>query len=78
MSISCCTSSISQNPPLNRRVCQLELFPLIKKRQKPQISSVPGTHPLERNRYQVTVGGKAIATGLTSDEALTIAKRGEG
>jgi hypothetical protein len=47
-------------------------LPFIK-RQKPQISSVPGTHPLERNRYRVTVGGKAIASNLTADDAAKLA-----
>jgi hypothetical protein len=53
---------------------QLELFPLAAKRQKPQISSIPGTHPLERNRYQVTVGSKAIASELDADDASQLAK----
>lgn len=80
-----CATSIQQNSPPSRRVkklsslqesFQLELFPLPKpippKRQKPQISSVPGTHPLERNRYQVTVGDRVIASHLDIDDALEV------
>ena len=86
-----CSTIIPQNSPPNRRVrelsttqetLQLELFPLPKalpkKRHKPQISSVPGAHPLERNRYRVMVGGEILGDRLTLDEALVIAKRGEG
>jgi hypothetical protein len=79
-----CNTIIPQNPPPNRRVeelstvqenfQQLELFALPPKRQKPQISSVPGTHPLERNRYQVTMGGKAIASKVNANEASLLAK----
>lgn len=52
---------------------QLELFPLSSRREKAQISSIVGTHPLERNRYRVTVGGKTIASKLTADDAAKLA-----
>ncbi len=77
-----CNIMVSQNPPPNRRVeklstqqesLQLELFQLPQKRQKPQISSVPGVSAKDPYRYRVMVGGKAIASELTADAAVTLA-----
>lgn len=53
---------------------QLELFPLPKKRQKPQISSIPGVSPKERDRYRVMIGDRILGDKLTLDEALKLAK----
>ena len=47
------------------------------KRQKPQILSVPGVSPKERNRYRVKLGTETLGTHLSIDEAITLAKRGE-
>lgn len=55
---------------------QLELFPLANKRQKPQITSVPGVSPKERNRYRVTLAGEILGDLLTLDEAVQLAKQG--
>ncbi len=44
--------------------------------RKPQIQSVPGIPAKERHRYRITLDGKILATGLTSDEALEMVKRG--
>jgi hypothetical protein len=55
------------------------LHPLehLKKRQKAQISSVPGASPKNPRRYRVMIGDEIVATNLTSDQALQIAKGGE-
>jgi hypothetical protein len=52
---------------------QLELFPVSTKREKPQISSVPGISATTRRRYQVAIGDRVIATRLTVDQAWEIA-----
>jgi hypothetical protein len=75
---------IIQNSPLNRRIDklstqqesfqQLELFPLPLKRQKPQITSVPGTSIRERDRYRVVIEGAILGDRLTLDEAVNLAK----
>lgn len=76
-----CNTSIPHNSPPNKRVkhklstveesCQqLELFPLLKKRQKPQISSVPGVSPKDPKRYRVKLGDEILGDKLTLDEAL--------
>lgn len=55
---------------------QLELFPLPLKRQKPQITSVPGASIRERDRYRVVVGGEILGDWLNIDQAIKLAKRG--
>lgn len=55
---------------------QLELFPL-SRRQRPQIKSVPGASPKQRDRYRVMIGDKILGDQLTLDEALQLAKRGD-
>lgn len=54
-----------------------DLFNQLSKRQKPQIESIPGVLPKERKRYQIKVGEQVIATNLSIDEALQVAKGGE-
>jgi hypothetical protein len=44
--------------------------------QKPQIVSVPGISPKERNRYRVVVGTEILADGLTADEAFELTGKG--
>ncbi len=56
---------------------QLELFPLPNKRQKPQISSVPGIPPKERNRYRVVFGEQILGDRLTIEQALSLAQKGD-
>lgn len=56
---------------------QLELFPLSGKRQKPQILSIPGASPKERNRYRVLLGEKVLGDRLTAQEAQRLANGGE-
>jgi hypothetical protein len=46
---------------------------LLNKRQKPQISSVPGVPATERQRYRVMIGDRVIATALNIDDALEVA-----
>lgn len=55
---------------------QLELFSLHPKRQKAQISSIPGASPKNRHRYRVTLGDRILGDRLTLDEALELARRG--
>jgi hypothetical protein len=50
---------------------QSELFS-----RKPQISSIPGISPRERNRYRVTLGDEVIGDRLDLDEALKVTKFG--
>lgn len=64
--------------PEGRSARQLELFPLPLKRQKPQITSVPGASIKERDRYRVSLGAVILGDKLTLDEAVKLAKRGEG
>jgi hypothetical protein len=68
------TTSIAHNPPVEGR--QLELFTHTGNRYKPQISSISGIHPKERNRYRVSVGDEILGTQLSLDEALKLAKGG--
>jgi hypothetical protein len=66
-------TSITQNPLLEGR--QLELFNYTGKRHKPQISSIPGIHPRERNRYQVKLADAFLGTHLTLDQAIALANQ---
>jgi hypothetical protein len=44
--------------------------------QKPQILSVPGISPKQRDRYRVVMGDRILGDQLTLDEALLLAKGG--
>ena len=44
--------------------------------QKAQIESIPGIPARERHRYRVTLNGEILATGLTSEQAFEMVKRG--
>jgi hypothetical protein len=46
---------------------------LLNKRQKPQISGIPGVSVTERQRYRVMIGDHLIASHLDLDSALEIA-----
>lgn len=46
-----------------------------QKRKKPQISSIPGISPKERNRYRVMLDSAVIGDHLDLDAALKLAKR---
>ncbi len=50
-------------------------FPPQPKRQKPQISSTPGTSPKELSRYRVTLAGQVLGDRLTADEALALSNQ---
>ena len=54
------------------------MFPLSGKHLKPQISSIPGISVTERRRYRVIAGERILGDRLTLEEALKLAKRGEG
>jgi hypothetical protein len=45
-------------------------------RQKPQISSIPGVSPKQRDRYRVVMGDRILGDRLTLDEALKLAQGG--
>jgi hypothetical protein len=45
-------------------------------RHKPQIVSIPGISPKERNRYRVTLGDQVLGEKLSINEAVEMAKRG--
>lgn len=45
----------------------------LQKRQKPQISSIPGISPRIRNRYRVVLGDEVLGTELDLDAALQLA-----
>jgi hypothetical protein len=68
-----CATSIPQNSPAKGR--QLELFTFKGKRHKPQISSVPGISPKQRDRYRVLVGNVVLGDRLTLDEAIALANQ---
>jgi hypothetical protein len=51
----------------------LDPLHLLNKRQKPQVSSIPGVSVTERERYRVMIGDRIIATGLNIDDALEVA-----
>lgn len=53
---------------------QLELFAKISTPQKPQITSIEGISPKERNRYRVVLGERILGDRLTLDQALELAK----
>jgi hypothetical protein len=57
---------------------QVVSFLASQKQQKPQISSIPGIPPKERNRYRVMLGDEILGNRLTLDEALKLAKGGKG
>jgi hypothetical protein len=61
--------------PRQSQTRQLELFPS-SKQQKPQIASIPGVSPRERNRYRVVLGNGILGDRLSIDEAINLAKRG--
>lgn len=69
-----CAISIARNPLAEGR--QLELFNHTGNRHKPQISSIPGISPKQRDRYRVTLGNQVLGNFLTIDEALKLAKQG--
>ena len=46
-------------------------------RQKPQISSIPGVSPKQRDRYRVVFGDEVLGDQLTLDEAIALAKGGK-
>lgn len=56
---------------------QLKLFPIpvaaLPSPRKPQVVSIPGVSPKDPYRYQVKLGGKAIASELTADDAAKLA-----
>lgn len=69
-----CNLSVTHNSPVEGR--QLELFNHTGKRHKPQISSIPGISPKQRNRYRVMLGSEILGDFLTIDEAVNLAKLG--
>ncbi|HEY9892131.1 MAG TPA: hypothetical protein V6D37_10065 [Candidatus Sericytochromatia bacterium] len=56
---------------------QLNLSNFARKRQKPQIESIPGISPKQRDRYRVVLRGEILGDRLTLDEAIALAKGGK-
>jgi hypothetical protein len=48
---------------------------LDRNQQKPQISSIPGISPKQRDRYRVTVENRILGDRLTLDEAIFLANQ---
>jgi len=69
-----CNLSVTQKPPVEGR--QLELFTHTGDRHKPQISSIPGISPKQRDRYRVVLGDQVLGDRLTLDEAIALTKEG--
>lgn len=67
-----CNPSVAHKPPVKGR--QLELFSPTGKRHKPQISSIPGIPPKQRDRYRVMLGDVVLGDRLTLDEAVVLTK----
>jgi hypothetical protein len=62
-----------------RRDCNIseQSTPILgKKKQKPQICSIPGVSPKQRDRYRVVLGDRILGDFLTLDEALLLTKGG--
>ena len=68
-------TNIAQNPPAKGR--QLDLFTPQGNLHKPQISSISGILPGERNRYRVVMADQVLGDFLNLDEALKLVKGGE-
>ena len=66
-------TSIAQNLSVEGR--QLELFNPMGNRYTPQISSIPGISPKQRDRYQVVFRDQVLGNHLTLDEAIALVKR---
>jgi hypothetical protein len=49
---------------------------LDRKPHKPQISSIPGISPKQRDRYHVVLGDEILGDRLTLDEAIALVKGG--
>ena len=47
----------------------------LKKRQKPQISGIPGISPKDRHRYRVIIGNEILGDRLNVDEAIALANQ---
>lgn len=67
-----CATSITPKSPSNGR--QLELFTTGDLHNKPQIFSIPGISPKQRDRYRVMAGNEILGDRLTLDEVLTLSK----
>jgi hypothetical protein len=68
-----CNLSVTHNPLVEGR--QLELFTHTGDRHKPQISSIPGISPKQRDRYRVVRGDVVSGDRLTLDEAIALANQ---
>jgi len=70
-----CATNIAQNSLAHRR--QLDLFIHQGNLHKPQILSIPGVFPKQRDRYRVVLRGEILGDRLTLDQALKLANGGE-
>jgi pectin methylesterase-like acyl-CoA thioesterase len=66
----------NRNSKTDNHSYQLSLpLALDRNQQKPQISSIPGISPKQRDRYQVVFRDQVLGNHLTLDEAIALAKR---
>jgi len=70
-----CNFSVVQNPLAKGRQLSLPLA-LDRNQQKPQIVSVPGISPKQRDRYRLMRGDEVLADFLSLDEAIALVKGG--
>jgi hypothetical protein len=68
-----CATNITQNSPSKGR--QLDLFIHQGNLHKPQILSIPGVFPKQRDRYRVVLGDRILGARLTLDEAIALANQ---
>jgi hypothetical protein len=68
-------SQLKQNSNNDNHSHRLALS--LQLRQKPQISSIPGVSPKQRDRYRVVFGSEVLGDRLTLDEAIALAKGGK-
>ena len=76
MSKKDCATNIAQNPPAYRR--QLDIFIHQGNLHKPQILSIPGISPKQRDRYRVLLGDRILGDRFIQGEAIVLAKGGSG
>jgi hypothetical protein len=69
--------TVRRSPQSQPQYEQLNLFDNgFPFKQKPQISSVKGSSPYQKNRYQVTLGDRVLGSRLNIDEAVELANQG--
>jgi hypothetical protein len=73
MSKKDCATNITQNSPGHRR--QLDLFIHQGNLHKPQILSIPGISPKQRDRYRVVMGDRILGDRFINAQAIALANQ---